>query len=129
MCWLKCFSFPFLFILLVLITYCQFYVDRPELQYKKWVVSEPLLTKGPSGTFDDAAVKDPSIVYYKGKYHLFYTSKSTKSTRESLKYVGNVPLFTTRDIETMKKELLTKIDTAEVEKMETDFREMMKDFE
>jgi endo-1,4-beta-xylanase len=58
------------------------------VQYKRWTVSEPIFTSGPAGSFDDAAVKDPSIVYYNGKYHMFYTSKATKSTRKNLKYIS-----------------------------------------
>jgi len=57
-----------------------------QLQYKRWTVSRPILTKGPVGSFDNVAVKDPSIVFYKGKYHLFYTAKSSKQTSNGLKY-------------------------------------------
>jgi hypothetical protein len=32
-----------------------------------------ILSAGEKGTFDDVAVKDPTIVYYQGKWHLFYT--------------------------------------------------------
>jgi len=47
----------------------------------RWLVSDPLFTAGPKGTFDDIAVKDPSIVHFDGKYHVFYTSicETTKS--------------------------------------------------
>lgn len=61
---------------------------KAEFQYKKWTVSKPLFTKGASGEFDDVAVKDPSIVFYNGKYHLFYTSKAAKETRKKLKFVS-----------------------------------------
>lgn len=40
----------------------------------RWVVSDPLLSQGAKGSFDEISVKDPSIVYYKGCWHLFYTA-------------------------------------------------------
>ena len=50
--------------------------DKTDFNQNKWTISEPILTAGVKGTFDDVAVKDPSIVYYNNKYHLFYTAKS-----------------------------------------------------
>ena len=44
----------------------------------KWTVTGPLLSPGATGSFDEMAVKDPSIVYFRGKYHVFYTSKPRK---------------------------------------------------
>lgn len=69
--------------------------NEPVFQYDKWTVSEPILQAGPKGSFDDIAVKDPSIVHYKGKYHLFYTSKFTRETAEKLKAEG-VPVPVSR---------------------------------
>ena len=46
----------------------------------RWTVSEPILKAGPKGTFDDVAVKDPSIVHSDGLQHLFYTSKGEVTT-------------------------------------------------
>ena len=63
---------------------------QPSPQYGSWTVTGPLLTSGPEGAFDEVAVKDPSIVYYKGNYHLFYTSKPRKGEspyQDSLGYV------------------------------------------
>ncbi|MHC4636811.1 MAG: non-reducing end alpha-L-arabinofuranosidase family hydrolase [Planctomycetota bacterium] len=42
----------------------------------QWIAEAPIFSAGPKGTFDDIAVKDPSIVSYKGKWHLFYTISS-----------------------------------------------------
>jgi hypothetical protein len=42
----------------------------------KWHVSDPILRPGPKGSFDEVAVKDPSIVFFKGAWHLFYTARS-----------------------------------------------------
>ncbi len=40
-----------------------------------WRISPPVFTAGPAHTFDETAVKDPSIVYYKNQWHLFYTAR------------------------------------------------------
>lgn len=40
-----------------------------------WTVAAPLLLPGKSGTFDETAVKDPTIVRHEGKWHLFYTGR------------------------------------------------------
>ena len=42
----------------------------------KWEISDPILYPGPEGSFDEVAVKDPSIVFFKGRWHLFYTARS-----------------------------------------------------
>ncbi|MCP4451618.1 MAG: hypothetical protein GY809_09170, partial [Planctomycetes bacterium] len=34
----------------------------------EWQVSEPVLSEGPEGAFDEVSVKDPSIVFYNGKW-------------------------------------------------------------
>ncbi len=39
-----------------------------------WTVGAQILGPGPQGSFDDIAVKDPSIVYWSGSRHLFYTA-------------------------------------------------------
>jgi hypothetical protein len=40
-----------------------------------WFVSPPALTAGPKGAFDETAVKDPTIVFFEDKWHLFYTAR------------------------------------------------------
>jgi hypothetical protein len=42
----------------------------------QWEISAPILSPGPEGSFDEVAVKDPSIVFHDGKWHLFYTARS-----------------------------------------------------
>jgi hypothetical protein len=42
----------------------------------RWVLSDPVLTPGPQAAFDEVAVKDPSVVFYEGKWHVFYTARS-----------------------------------------------------
>ena len=41
-----------------------------------WVISDPILLPGPQGSFDEVAVKDPSIVFFEGMWHVFYTARS-----------------------------------------------------
>jgi hypothetical protein len=40
-----------------------------------WRAEARCFLDGPSGTFDDTAVKDPSLVYSGGRWHLFYTGR------------------------------------------------------
>ena len=46
-----------------------------------WNVESRVFFDGPSGAFDDIAVKDPSIVYSGGRYHLFYTGRDNSYWR------------------------------------------------
>ena len=56
------------------------------MNYKNWKVSKPILKKGTANAFDNVAVKDPSIVFYNGKYHVFYTSKKTEQSENGIEY-------------------------------------------
>ena len=41
-----------------------------------WELSaEPVLSAGPNGTFDEVAVKDPSVVFFDGLWHVFFTAR------------------------------------------------------
>lgn len=40
-----------------------------------WKAESPCFLDGPPGSFDDLAVKDPTIVYSGGRHHLFYTAR------------------------------------------------------
>lgn len=42
-----------------------------------WRVDARCFLDGPTGSFDDIAVKDPSIIYSGGFYHLFYTGRTS----------------------------------------------------
>lgn len=42
---------------------------------KTWRLDGPLFLPGPPGSFDEVAVKDPSIVFAQGNWHLFYTAR------------------------------------------------------
>lgn len=59
-----------------------------RIQYNKWIVSEPILEAGSVGSFDEIAVKDPTIVFYNQKYHMFYTSKASYETRDLLPHLS-----------------------------------------
>jgi hypothetical protein len=52
------------------------------LPYKHWTVTGPVLSAGPPGSFDELAVKNPSLVFHRGRWHLFYTSKPRRDSRE-----------------------------------------------
>lgn len=42
-----------------------------------WLVSKPVFEAGEQGSFDEVAVKDPSIVFFENKWHLFYTARDS----------------------------------------------------
>ena len=46
-----------------------------------WYSDGRCFLRGASGAFDGVAVKDPSIVYSGGKWHMFYTGKDANSWR------------------------------------------------
>ena len=52
------------------------YINNGDIQYNKWNLSGPIFTARHDHSLDNVAVKDPSIVYYQARYHLFYTAKS-----------------------------------------------------
>lgn len=41
-----------------------------------WTISDPILVPGSQGSFDEVAVKDPSVVFSDGRWHVFYTARS-----------------------------------------------------
>jgi Glycosyl hydrolase family 62 len=47
-----------------------------DVSERKWLLSAPILAPGAKGTFDEVAVKDPSIVFFEGMWHVFYTARS-----------------------------------------------------
>jgi len=58
------------------------------MKFDHWTVRGTILEPGAPGTFDELAVKDPTIVYYGGKFHMFYTGKASYETRDSLPYLS-----------------------------------------
>jgi fibronectin type 3 domain-containing protein len=71
---IKHFYLCLFFIAAVVWPHC--YGDPP-----KWRADARCFLDGPSGAFDDIAVKDPSIVYSGGQWHLFYTGRDSSSWR------------------------------------------------
>lgn len=50
----------------------------PVEQPLRWRVGPPILLPGPEGSFDNVAVKDPSVVFFGGKWHVFYTARGDR---------------------------------------------------
>jgi hypothetical protein len=44
-----------------------------------WRADAPILTAGPAGSIDARAVKDPTVVRYDGRWHVFYTACGPES--------------------------------------------------
>ncbi|MEN8250873.1 MAG: non-reducing end alpha-L-arabinofuranosidase family hydrolase [Bacteroidota bacterium] len=53
-------------------------VEEEQAQNFDWITERPFFEARGEGSFDNEAVKDPSIVEADGKYHLFYTAKASK---------------------------------------------------
>ncbi len=62
-----------------------------------WVVDAPILLPGPAGSFDTVAVKDPSVVFHDGRWHVFYTARG--KDRYSLGYANAETLPSLRNAE------------------------------
>jgi len=41
-----------------------------------WEIHDPLFLPGSQGSFDEVSVKDPSVVFFQNKWHLFYTARN-----------------------------------------------------
>ncbi len=41
-----------------------------------WEINEPVFLPGESGSFDEIAVKDPTIIFFENYWHLFYTARN-----------------------------------------------------
>jgi hypothetical protein len=77
--------------------------------YRHWTTQPPFFTAGAAGTFDEVSAKDPSIVRYDGKWHLFYTSKPNKSNKSFGDGVGYVAAETLAGLQTAKRHDLNAI--------------------
>lgn len=79
-------------------------ISSDQAPYRFWVVSDPILLPGKSGSFDETAVKDPSILYAEGKWHLFYTARGQNEyttayiSADSLEKLQEAPRFTLKQI-------------------------------
>lgn len=62
-----------------------------------WYVEERNFLDGPAGDFDEIAVKDPSIVYHEGKYHLFFTGRDATQWRTGYASAATLPELVNAD--------------------------------
>jgi len=74
-----------------------------EFPYRHWTVEKPLFKAGSVGSFDEVSVKDPSIVYHAGKWHLFYTSKPHPKNKQFADGVGYVAAKTMEGLNQAKR--------------------------
>ena len=61
-------------VILTLFVYCS--ESSTVTNERKWEVGDPVLLPGYKGAFDEVAVKDPSLVFFDERWHLFYTARS-----------------------------------------------------
>jgi predicted GH43/DUF377 family glycosyl hydrolase len=83
-----------------------------RVNYRYWTVSKPIFQAVEQGAFENVAVKDPSIVYYDGQYHLFYTGKRVDETAEGVTYsitTGYVAAPTLEELNTANRYNLSEI--------------------
>lgn len=81
----------------------------PELEQVNatptWYVDKRCFLKGKTGKFDQTSVKDPSIIYYKNKYYLFYTGV----TKEGGWQIGYASAKTINGLKSAKHTFLSSI--------------------
>ena len=77
--------------------------SRKEFFYRHWAVTGPVFTPGLRGSFDEVAVKDPSVVFYNGKYHVFYTNKPAVGSKKYADGCGYVAAATLEGLNTAKR--------------------------
>jgi len=77
--------------------------SRKEFFYRRWAVTRPVFTPGLRGSFDEVAVKDPSVVFYKEKYHVFYTNKPAVGSKKYVDGCGYVAAATLEGLNTAKR--------------------------
>lgn len=69
-----------------------------------WQIHSPVFEKGPKGSFDETSVKDPSIVFFKNAWHLFYTARGNNEyttgyvSAKDLKSLNTTPRFELKQI-------------------------------
>lgn len=70
-----------------------------------WKVGDRFFLKGNPGDFDGVSVKDPSIVFSDGKWHLFYTGKDSSKWR-----MGYATAPTIAELKTAKRTYLSALN-------------------
>lgn len=66
---------PFIFLICISVSNAFAIEKGSKTKIKSWKISDPVFLSGTKGSFDETAVKDPSIVFYKNAWHLFYTAR------------------------------------------------------
>jgi hypothetical protein len=76
----------------------------------EWEPGAPVFQPGKPGSFDEIAVKDPSVVFFEGNYHLFYTARGRDQYR-----TGYVRAPSLQDLDTAPRHCLDRIRGASEE--------------
>lgn len=63
-----------IFLLLLISFHCAQNINAQ--QQNIWEIGDPVFLPGTAGSFDEVAVKDPSIVFFENEWHIFYTARS-----------------------------------------------------
>jgi endo-1,4-beta-xylanase len=82
-----------------------------KLRYDHWYVTGKILMAGEGETMDNVAVKDPSIVCYKGRYHLFYTAKSVRRINEAMQYRTGCGYVSAGTLEGLQRAVRISVDS------------------
>lgn len=61
----------FTILILLLVAICN------QQKVDSWFIDKPIFEAGKQGSFDEIAVKDPSILFFENKWHLFYTARDS----------------------------------------------------
>jgi len=48
---------------------------RAEPTEAQWLAAPPVMLPGEAGSFDEVSAKDPSVVFFEGKWHVFFTAR------------------------------------------------------
>jgi hypothetical protein len=91
---------------LILLTLCNGAIGQEKTQSTSysWTISNPIFEKGAKGSFDEIAVKDPSIVFYKNAWHLFYTARGNNeyitayASAKNINELNSAPRFELKQI-------------------------------
>lgn len=73
-----------------------------------WHIDSRCFTDGPTGAFDDLAVKDPSIIFYNNKYHVFYTGRDKDANGNW--QMGYVSAATISGLETAERNYMSALN-------------------
>ena len=82
-------------------------VMSAESLSSSWTVNGPILLPGKRGFFDDTAVKDPTVLYFQGQWHVFYTARGREYT------TGYVSAGTLSELNSAQRHELKQIRGAE----------------